>query len=80
MFSRRQVLQIGGLGVAGLALDQLLRLEAAAGVAGSRKAIVMLHLDGGPSQFESIDPKPLAPIEIRGPFSPIATSLPGLQI
>ncbi len=78
--SRREWLRAGVYGLGGLSLAQLLRLEAQAGVGRSTKAIINLHLDGGPSQYETIDPKIEAPIEIRGPFGPIETSVPGIQI
>lgn len=78
--SRREFLTIGAVGATGLSLANLLRLEAAAGGAPSRKAVINIHLDGGPPQHETIDPKPLAPVEIRGEFDAISTSLPGLQV
>ena len=78
--SRREFLTVGSLGVAGLTLADLLRIEATAGVNGSRKAVINIHLDGGPPQMDTIDPKPHAPVEVRGEFLPIATSLPGLQV
>ena len=77
---RRSFLQAGTLGVCGLTLADLLRAEDRAGVSGSRKAIINIHLDGGPPQMDTIDPKPDAPVEFRGEFSPIATSLPGVHI
>ena len=40
----------------------------------------MLFLVGGPSQIDTWDPKPDAPAEVRGPFKPIATNVPGMQI
>src|SRR5205823_2778510 len=46
----------------------------------SEKAIINIHLDGGPPQQDMIDLKPEAPVEIRGEFKPIATKLPGLQV
>lgn len=78
--SRRGFLRAGALGAAGLSLGQLLRLEALAGTGSSSKAVVLIHLDGGPPQHETIDPKPTAPVEIRGPFLPIDTSVPGIQV
>lgn len=77
---RRSVLKVGAFGFAGWTLADLLRCEAAAGITGSRKAVINVHLDGGPPQLETIDPKPDAPSEIRGEFFPISTALPGLQI
>src|SRR5262245_63680785 len=63
-----------------LSLPGLLRLRAQAGTARRDTAVIQLWLGGGPSQYETYDPKPDAPLEIRGPFKPIATSVPGLGI
>src|SRR5437879_4370922 len=78
--SRRQFLTAGALGVGGLTLADLLRAEAAAGIGSSNKAIINIHLDGGPPHIDMIDPKPEAPVEIRGEFRPIVTRVPGLHI
>lgn len=78
--TRRRFLTAGALGVGGLSLADLLRAEDAAGIRQSRKAIINVHLDGGPPQLDTIDLKPHAPSEIRGEFLPIATRLPGFQI
>jgi hypothetical protein len=78
--SRRRFLQAGSLGLAGFTLPELLRAEDAAGTGRSRKAIIHIHLDGGPPQMDLIDPKPDAPAEIRGPFKPIRTNVPGIQL
>src|SRR5947209_711547 len=78
--SRREVLTAGALGLGGLTLPQLLRAEAAAGIKSSTKAIINIHLDGGPPQLDMIDPKPDAPVEIRGEFRPIATKVAGLHV
>lgn len=78
--SRRQFLTIGSLGFCGLTLADLLRAEDAAGVTRSHKAIINIHLDGGPPQMDMIDPKPFSPVEMRGDLTPIATMVPGLQI
>ncbi|MCR9198729.1 MAG: DUF1501 domain-containing protein [Planctomycetaceae bacterium] len=81
---RRTFLSAGSLGFAfggsGWTLPDLLRAEEKAGLSGSRKAVINIHLDGGPPQLETIDPKPDAPREIRGEFGPVQTSIPGLQI
>ena len=77
---RRRFLRIGAMGAFGLTLPSLLRAEAAAGGKGSRKAIINIHLDGGPPQMDTIDLKPAAPKEVRGEFLPIDTNLPGFQI
>jgi len=45
----------------------------------SAKHCILVYLLGGPSHLDMWDPKPTAPIEIRGPFAPIATAVPGLQ-
>src|SRR5436305_571969 len=77
--SRRQVLAAGRVG-GGLTLARLLRAEQAVGIRSSRKAVINIHLDGGPPQMDMIDLKPNAPSEIRGEFNPILTKIPGVQI
>src|SRR5262249_17180653 len=54
--------------------------EDAAGIKSSTKAIINIHLDGGPPQMDMIDLKPEAPVEIRGEFRPIATKVVGVQL
>src|SRR5437764_6302700 len=78
--NRRDVLIAGATGLAGLTLADVLRAEAAAGVRSSVKSIINVHLDGGPPQHDTIDPKPDAPEEVRGEFRPIATRVPGLRV
>jgi hypothetical protein len=81
--SRREILQVGGLGLLGLTLTDWFRSRGAtAGTpATTREAsCIFLFLSGGPSHFETFDPKPGAPLEIRGPYGPIPTRVPGLQI
>src|SRR4051794_39635405 len=78
--SRRDCLQIGCLGIAGLSLADVLRLRAAADSQAHKHALVILFwLEGGPSQLETYDPKPLAPAEYRGPFGAISTNVSGVQ-
>ena len=77
---RRSFLKAGALGFGGLTLADLLRGEEAAGIRSSNKAIINIHLDGGPPHLDTIDPKPEAPREIRGEFDSIETRLPGLRI
>src|SRR5438874_9287665 len=77
---RRDFLRAGALALGGLTLPDLLRAEAAAGVTSYEKAIINIHLDGGPPQTDTIDPKPDAPAEIRGEFGSIATKVVGLQL
>lgn len=76
--TRRGFLKIGALGA--LTLPELLAARAAGGPSTSDTAAILLWCNGGPTQFETYDPKPDAPAEYRGPFKPIATSVPGIQI
>ena len=81
--TRRGFLEIGSFALGGLALSDLLRLQAAAKAAGQKgndNSVIVVWLQGGPSQFETYDPKPDAPVEIRGEFGPTATAVPGMQI
>ncbi len=78
--SRRSFLKVGGLGMGGLALPQLLKAEAAAGIRKSHKAIIMIYLPGGPPHQDMYDLKNDAPREIRGPFREMATNVPGIRI
>lgn len=80
--SRRSALQIGGLGAAGLSLNQVLRAEQSAGGVGQsrHKSVIMIYLCGGPPHQDMYDIKTAAPKEIRGEFQPIATSVPGIEI
>ena len=82
---RRSLLKAGLAGMAGLTLPGLLEAREQS-LTGTRKAsprqksVILIWMTGGPSQIDTWDLKPQAPIEIRGPFSPIATALPGVQI
>ncbi len=78
--SRRTALKVGGLGLAGLSLPALLRAESASKRKATARSVIMLFQFGGPSQFESFDPKPAAPAEIRGEFKAIPTSVPGTLV
>jgi hypothetical protein len=80
--TRRAFLQVGGSTVLGLSLADLLRLQAADGapLAGSAKSVLLLWLWGGPAHLDTWDPKPDAPLDFRGPFTPIATKTPGVRI
>ena len=73
-------MRIGGLSTLGLGLADLLRIEAQAGRQSEQRSIINVHLDGGPPQLDTIDMKPEAPVEIRGEFSSIQSTLPGLQV
>src|SRR5829696_8599693 len=87
---RRDFLQLGLGGALGLGFADLLRLRASAAsnpstassiVLPSRKNVncILVWLDGGPSHYETFDPKPEAPTEIRGEFKAISTKVPGMQ-
>jgi hypothetical protein len=84
--SRRDLLRIGGLGTLGLSLPRLLRASTASTASlsddptfGRAKNVIYVWLQGGPPQHETFDPKPEAPAEIRGPFNPIHTNVPGID-
>ena len=77
--SRRSFLALGTLGVGGLTLADLYRAEAA-GSGSSHKAVINIHLGGGPSHQDMWDLKPDAPSEYRGEFNPIQTNVPGMDI
>src|SRR4051794_40202224 len=79
--TRRDCLRIGAVGLGGLALPDLLQLEASATPRRARaRSVILLFLNGGPSHLDMWDLKPDAPEEIRGTFRPIATRVPGIQI
>jgi hypothetical protein len=78
--SRRGFLKLGALGIGGLTLADVLRAESQAGIGSSQKAIINIHLHGGPPHTDMFDLKPEAPVEYRGEFMPIATNAPGLDI
>ncbi len=87
---RRRLLQVGGLGSLGLTLPALLQAEAkeppARETKGAARALppirscILIFYYGGPSHIDMYDMKPKAPAEIRGQFSSIATSIPGLRV
>jgi hypothetical protein len=90
--TRREVFRVGGLSALGLSLPTLLqanerpaataapKLSGALGSTfGKAKNCIFLWLQGGPPQHETFDPKPDAPAEIRGPFKPINTNVPGIR-
>ena len=79
--SRRAFLQVGGLGLGGLTLSQLLGWKAAAAQAGiplKDKSVVFLFMHGGPPQQETFDPKMEAPVEIRSSTGEVKTTIPGV--
>jgi hypothetical protein len=77
--TRRRWLQVGGLGMLGLSLPGLLRGEARNN-SPARRSCVLFVLHGGPSQLDVWDLKPEAPVEVRGEFQPIATTVGAIRI
>jgi hypothetical protein len=85
--TRRDFLCAGGLGLLGLTAQDWFRSQALASSAaggdrsfGRAKACILLYLYGAPSQLETFDMKPDAPVEIRGEFKPIRSTLPGCDV
>lgn len=80
--TRRGLLRMGGSCVAGFTLDELLRCQAQGKGSSptSPKSVIMIWLEGGPSHLDMVDLKPRAPIEFRGPYTPIPTKVPGVEI
>src|SRR5947209_16605089 len=79
---RREFLCLGLVGLGGLCLPELLRQRAQAQSHRPRHgtALLVVWLHGGASHLETYDPKPDAPAEYRGPYHPIATRVPGMQL
>src|SRR6266704_6734569 len=80
--TRRDFLQVGALGALGLTLSKFAALQAAGAVTkgNDEKSCIMICNLGAPSQLDTFDMKPNAPAEIRGPFKPIKTASPDIQI
>jgi hypothetical protein len=80
-WSRRGFLQAGTLGVGGMTLAGLSRMQAQGAVRSKAagKSVILIWLSGGPGHMETWDPKPHAPAEYRGPLGAIDTSVPGVQ-
>jgi hypothetical protein len=85
--TRRDFLRVGSLGLAGLSLPALLRAEASEGRANATKkspaqarSVILVYLGGGISHHDSFDLKLDAPDDIRGKYTPIPTTVPGLSI
>lgn len=80
--TRRDVFQVGGLSLAGLSLADLFRQKelSAQDTNTPDRSCIFIWLNGGPSHFETFDPKPDTDDSIRGPYGCINTSLPGVQV
>src|SRR5688572_20830806 len=81
--TRRNMLKAGLAGLAGLTLPNLLHHRATAAEVGkpiAARSVILLWMAGGPSQIDTLDPKPDRPPENRGPFGTTATRLPGVRI
>ena len=79
---RRDFLHAGSLSCLGLGLSQMFGLRALGAVDTAKSDVncIMLMLVGGPSQLDTWDMKPNAPVEIRGPYKPIKTNVAGIEI
>ena len=89
--SRRAILRAGGIGLFGISLPNVLRLQAASAnesTGGARaaapgwgraKSVVLVYLQGGPSHIDLFDPKENVPDNVRSTFKSIPTKLPGVQ-
>jgi len=82
LWSRREMLQLGTLGLTGLTLPELLHAETKTGAPrrSAAKSCILFFMEGGPSHLDLWDMKPNAPAEIRGEFQPISTSQPGISV
>src|SRR5205085_4811534 len=78
LLSRRNLLKAGFAGIGGLSLPNL--LQARESSRSSPKSVILLWMAGGPSQIDTLDPKPNRPPENRGPFGVLKTKLPGVIV
>jgi len=78
LLTRRHLLQVGGIGMLGLSLPELLHAGQANKT--TEKSCIFIVQYGGCSHLDTLDPKPAAAEEVRGPYKPIATSVPGIRI
>ena len=84
--SRRHWLSVGGMSLGALAtgglpgLARLLAAESAAPQLSRDFSVILFWANGGPSHIDIFDLKPQAPVEYRGPFRPIRTNVPGIEI
>jgi hypothetical protein len=85
--TRREAIRAGALAMTGLAMPELFRGRAMAASStamgpgfGRAKSCLLIFMWGGPSQLDTWDPKPDAPVQVRGDFKSIATKVPGIRI
>src|SRR5882724_5208722 len=81
--TRRHLLKVGGMGLLGLTMPNLLRAEAkskTAKIPVRAKSVIFLYQFGGPSHIDMFDMKPAAPEGIRGPHKPISSSADGITV
>jgi len=78
--TRRDMLRAGSLAPLGLGLLDILKPQAIAAPKSRAKSVILLFMWGGPAHLDTWDPKPNAPVEVRGQFNSITTSVPGLRI
>ena len=78
--NRRQAIQVGAVGLLGLGMNHVEMLRAESSKPGKARSVIFIFLSGGLAQHESFDPKPDAPLEVRGEFKPIATRTPGVHV
>src|SRR5436309_4734381 len=90
-WSRREFMRVGGAGLFGLALGDILRLQAVAAESaseaakgktgwGKAKSVILIFLQGGPSHIDIWDPKPEAPSNVRGEFKTLRSKVPGIWL
>src|SRR4051812_20084417 len=86
LLQRREFLRVGaGLAVSGFMAPEAMLPQSSATTPASRtlgkaRSCILVYLLGAPPHQDMFDLKPDAPAEVRGPFRPIATSVPGMQI
>src|SRR5262245_21983776 len=78
--TRRDFLHAGAISMLGLTLADVFAQRASGQTPDRDVNCIMLFLVGGPSHIDTWDPKPEAPAEVRGPFAPVATNVPGMRI
>src|SRR5881396_1871709 len=90
-WSRREFMRVGGAGLFGLALGDILRMQALGSESasdaaktkagwGKAKSVILIFLQGGPSHIDIWDPKPEAPSNVRGEFKTLRSKVPGIWL